>query len=195
MSRFDSITCLRSIALLGLGLSIITSLCPTSSTAATPNKVELSAPSPSTGLPRQRKTFRTVGGKRVISKIESDFNGDGLMDFLQTYSDDGNWVTEEASDLNADGSWDTISKYKKSSGRKEPLLATEEYDTNYDGQTDLWKEYDDNGSLKLRSLDRRLSGKPDYWEYYSNGQIVRITQDQDGDGKADQVPTPRIQRR
>ncbi len=178
-----------------LGLSIFIAATTFQVHAATSTSTELLAPSPTTGLPRQRKTYRKAGNQNVISQIESDFNGDGLMDFMQIYSKEGGWVEQESSDLNSDGAWDTISKYKLESGTKVPRLYIEEYDTNYDGKTDLWKEYDQSGSLSLRSLDRRLSGQADYWEYYSNGQIVRITQDQDGDGNPDSVPTPRIQRK
>lgn len=117
------------------------------------------------------------------------------MDFRQVYSENGQWVKEESADLNGDGIWDNTSYYRAPSGRKQATLYLEELDTNYDGNTDLWKEYSSQGELKVRKLDRRLTGSPDYWEHYSNGQIVRIAQDENGDGKPDSIPTPRIRRK
>lgn len=173
-------------------ISLLAGYTPSVESAPTTEKLE--APSPTTGLPRQRKVFRQVGNQQRPSVISSDFNGDGRMDFEQTYDESGLWVRQEKSDLDGNGAWDVTSFYQWNQARKSAVLSEEHFDTNYDGRTDLWKIYTKRGSLKERRLDRRLDGSPDYWEFYSNNEVVRIQQDEDGDGEPDKIPPPRIKR-
>lgn len=195
MSKFDRhfTACPIYAGLLAFSISLAGISLPSPLIAA-PDKTRLQAPSPRTGLPRQRKVFKEIGGRSVPSIISTDFNGDGRFDFEQRYHESGQWVALERSDLDGNGTWDVSSLYQWNRDKRRAVLTEEQFDTNYDGIPDLWKIYRPDGQLKTRKLDRSLSGEADYWEHYSNNQIVRIEKDEDNDGDPDRVPVPRIKR-
>jgi|GEM_PF-3595545 len=157
--------------------------------------IELIAPDARSQSPRQRRVYQESGGKKVLSRVESDFNGDGRVDFIESYDPSGNWVQIEKSDLDGDGRFDVTYISAWNATRKETRISEQQFDTNYDGSLDLWKEFDARGRLTLRRLDRDFDGRADYWEYYDNGQVVRIEQDLNGDGSPDSIPTPRTRAR
>lgn len=157
--------------------------------------LELLAPTKENQSPRQRRVYNERQGKRVLVSVESDFNGDGRIDFIQIYNDNGQWIQMEKADLDGDGSFDITFLHEWNKSRKEAQLVQEIFDTNYDSKADLWKDFSTDGSLKQRRLDRDFDGRPDYWEHYERGQIIRIEQDKNGDGVPDSAPRPRIQRR
>ncbi len=157
--------------------------------------IELIAPDARTHNPRQRRVFQDIRGKKILARVESDFNGDGRIDFIQAFDPTGSWIQLEKSDLDGDGRFDVTYVFTWDSSRKEPRLSEQSFDTNYDGRIDLWKEFDGRSRLTLRKLDRNFDDRADYWEYYDNGQAVRIEQDSDYDGKPDLIPTPRTSRR
>ena len=45
----------------------------------------------------------------------------------------------------------------------------------------------DNPLPKVASSDTNKDGKPDQWQYYENGQIVRTESDTNFDGKIDEI--------
>ncbi|MEO5667192.1 MAG: hypothetical protein ABIR96_03960 [Bdellovibrionota bacterium] len=157
--------------------------------------IELISPDARTQNPRQRKVYQQNGAKKILARVESDFNGDGRVDFIQSYDPKGEWVQMEKSDLDGDGRFDVTYIFVWDSARKETRVSEQQFDTNYDGNIDLWKEFDSRGRLTLRKLDRNFDGRADYWESYDNGQVVRIEQDNNNDGKPDTIPTPRTTRR
>lgn len=157
--------------------------------------IELIAPDARTQNPRQRRVYQESGGRKVLSRVESDFNGDGRVDFIESYDPSGSWVQIEKSDLDGDGRIDVTYISAWNATRKETRISEQHFDTNYDGNLDLWKDFDTRGRLTLRRLDRNFDGRADYWEYYDNGQVVRIEQDLNGDGNPDSVPTPRTRAR
>jgi hypothetical protein len=157
--------------------------------------LELLAPTRENQTPRQRRVFNEHNGKRTLASVESDFNGDGRIDFIQIYDPTGQWIQNEKADLDGDGVFDVTFVHQWNKVRKEAVLFQEIFDTNYDGRPDLWKEFSTDGNLKERRLDRDFDGRIDYWEHYSRGQIIRIEQDKDGDGNPDTIPRPRIPRR
>lgn len=157
--------------------------------------IELLAPDARNQTPRQRRTFQENGGKKTLNRIESDFNGDGRIDFIQTYDPTGVWIQSEKSDLDGDGRFDVTYIFVWDAPRKQNRLSEQHFDSNYDGNIDLWKDFDSRGQVILRKLDRNFDGRIDYWEYYSNGQVVRIEQDNNNDGRPDVVPAPRTSRR
>lgn len=157
--------------------------------------IELVAPEARTQNPRQRRVFQDARGGKVLARVESDFNGDGRIDFIQSFDAAGQWVQLEKSDLDGDGRFDVTSVFVWDAGRKAVRLTEQHFDTNYDGNVDLWKEFDERGRLVLRKLDRDFDERADYWEHYDNGQAVRIEEDRNGDGQPDKVPAPRTSRR
>lgn len=183
---------LRTVFL--LSISFCLGFAPTS-VHAEEAKVVLKAPSARTGLPKQQKIYSQQGSRKVLSRVLSDFNGDGRIDFEEVLSKDGQWTQEEKSDLNGDGLWDVISLYNWSPLMKRAVLTEERFDTNQDGRIDLWKTYTRSEALNKRLLDRNLDGRPDYWEHYSNNLVIRVESDEDGDGSPDRIPVPRINSR
>lgn len=138
-------------------------------------------------VPDVRRVFRRVGDppitRLVLSCRESDLNGDGTKDVVRYYNDEGRPLREEA-DRNFDGQMDTITVYQD--GR----VVRTEIDQNGDGRVDTKIYYDDDGAAirTERDLAGRSTGgtwRPDRWEYFENGRMVRMGTDVDGDGRVD----------
>jgi hypothetical protein len=138
------------------------------------------------GVPDVLKVFRRIGsgatGRLVLICRESDLNGDGVMDVVRHYDDDGNPKREDA-DRNFDGKVDDITYYENGE------VTHREIDTKGDGVTDLKIYYDHGKPVRAeRDIAKRSTAtnwKPDVWEYYEEGRIVRIGTDLDGDGRVD----------
>lgn len=137
--------------------------------------------------PDVRRVFRRVGDppitRLILSCRESDLNGDGTKDVVRYYNDEGRPLREEA-DRNFDGRMDTITVFQD--GR----VVRTELDGNADGRVDTKIFYDDDGDPAR--TERDLSGRstsdawrPDRWEYFENGRMVRMGTDVDGDGRVD----------
>ena len=70
------------------------------------------------------------------------------------------------------------------------MLNNSEIDQNADGRVDTKIYYDDDGAAirTERDLAGRSTGetwRPDRWEYFENGRMVRMGTDVDGDGRVD----------
>ncbi len=137
--------------------------------------------------PDVRRVFRRVGEppltRLVLACRESDLNGDGTKDVVRYYNDEGRPLREE-SDRNFDGQMDTITVFQE--GR----VVRTEIDGNGDGRVDIKIFYDDAGAA-LRT-ERDMQGRstadawrPDRWEYFEQGRMVRMGTDLDGDGRVD----------
>lgn len=94
-----------------------------------------------------------------------DTNGDGAPDVIRVYL-----VTETA---NQNGS---------RLGRR---VVCREADLNSDGVRDVVRVYDDQQRVSREQQDRDFDGRPDYWEYYENGQLLRIDEDTNRDERID----------
>lgn len=138
-------------------------------------------------VPDVRRVFRRVGEppitRLVLACRESDLNGDGTKDVVRYYNDEGRPLREE-SDRDFDGQMDTITIFQE--GR----VVRTEIDSNGDGRVDIKIFYDDRGAA-LRT-ERDLQGRstadtwrPDRWEYFEDGRMVRMGTDLDGDGRVD----------
>ncbi len=136
--------------------------------------------------PDVRKVFLTVGQGRLSRLIlicrEADLNGDGTKDVVRYYNDEGRPMREEA-DRNFDGRMDEITFFEN--GR----IVRKEIDSNQSGIVDT-KIFYENGR-PLRS-ERDMAGRstasdwrPDRWEYFEEGRMVRMGTDLDGDGRVD----------
>lgn len=137
--------------------------------------------------PDVRRVFRRVGDppitRLVLTCRESDLNGDGTKDVVRYYNDEGRPLREE-SDRNFDGQMDTITVFQE--GR----VVRTEIDSSGDGRVDTKIFYDDDGNA-VRT-ERDLTGRstadtwrPDRWEYFEQGRMVRMGTDVDGDGRVD----------
>ena len=137
-------------------------------------------------IPDVRKVFRVVGEGRLSRLImvcrEADLNHDGLKDIVRYYNDEGSPVREEA-DRDFDGRLDEITYFER--GR----VFRKELDTTGDGRVDTKIFFEDGQPART---ERDMSGRstasewrPDRWEYYDHGRLVRMGTDLDGDGRVD----------
>jgi hypothetical protein len=138
-------------------------------------------------IPDVRRVFRRAGTPPLVRLVltcrEADLNGDGTKDVVRHYNDEGRPLREEA-DRNFDGQIDTITFFQD--GR----IVRQEVDSNADGRVDLKIFFGDRGE-PLRA-ERDLAGRstatqwrPDRWEYFEDGRMVRMGTDIDGDGRVD----------
>lgn len=136
--------------------------------------------------PDVRKVYARIGSGPTAPLIlicrEADLNGDGTKDVVRYYNDEGRPLREEA-DRNFDGQMDVVTVFE------DGLVMLQEIDENRDGKVDTKIFYDDSEPLRA---ERDLAGRstasqwrPDRWEYYENGRMVRMGTDLDGDGIVD----------
>lgn len=137
--------------------------------------------------PDVRRVFRRVGDppitRLVLTCRESDLNGDGTKDVVRYYNDEGRPLREEA-DRDFDGQMDTITVFQ------DGHVVRTEIDGDSNGRIDTKIYYDDEGA-PIRT-ERDMAGRstadtwrPDRWEYFENGRMVRMGTDLDGDGRVD----------
>ena len=137
-------------------------------------------------IPDVRKVFLQLGvppnQRLVLICRESDVNSDGRKDVVRYYDDDGRSLREEA-DRNFDGKMDSITVYQNGE------IVRTELDENYDGKIDTKIFF---GQGKPQRAERDLKGRstdtqwrPDRWEYYEGGRMVRMGTDVDGDARVD----------
>jgi hypothetical protein len=133
-----------------------------------------------------RKVFVALGegveARLVMICREADVNGDGRKDVVRLYDDEGRSLREE-SDRDFDGRMDMATVYQ------DGKIVQQEVDENRDGKVDtkLFIQGD-----KFVRTERDLTGRstpdrwrPDRWEYYEEGRVVRMGTDLDGDSKVD----------
>jgi hypothetical protein len=130
--------------------------------------------------------FERVGdvNNRRMAMIcrEVDVNGDGKKDVVRIYDEDGHPLRED-SDRNFDGKFDLFTTYQNGE------VVLQEFDDNFDGRIDSKVFF--SGGQPVRA-ERDLAGRstqsqwrPDRWEYFENGKLVRMGTDVDGDMRVD----------
>jgi len=102
--------------------------------------------------------IESYDAKGVITRIETDTNGDGKMDEW-VYYEEGVPVKGEK-DLNADGKPDTVLIYDVKG-----VIIRSEADANGDGKIDEWVYYEGNRPVRAEK-DTNKDGKPDTWITY-----------------------------
>jgi hypothetical protein len=138
------------------------------------------------GTPDVRKVLLSIGegvdARKVMICREADVDGDGRKDVIRYYDDNGRSLREEA-DRNFDGKMDLAVIFQNGK------IVRKEIDENNDGKIDTRIFFEKD--LPLRA-ERDLAGrstasewKPDRWEYYENGVMVRMGTDLDGDARVD----------
>ena len=139
------------------------------------------------GSPDVRKVFVALGveeeARLVMICRESDVNGDGRKDVIRYYDDNGRSLREEQ-DRDFDGRMDLILVFQDGEPR------VKEIDQNRDGKVDTKIFLDKGGKAEraerdLASRSTPEAWRPDRWEYYQEGRMVRMGTDLDGDSKVD----------
>lgn len=137
------------------------------------------------GTPDVRKVFFIREDARDLRATlicrEADLNGDGSVDIVRYYTDDGDPIREE-SDRNFDGVVDSITIFESG------LVFRRDLDEDFDGRIDT-RIYYEEGSISR--IERDLAGRKgddfqvDRYEYLEGGRVVRMGTDLDGDGSVD----------
>lgn len=138
------------------------------------------------GKPDVRKVFLMVGAKAEMRLVmicrESDVNRDGKKDVIRYYDDEGRSLREE-SDRDFDGKMDAALIFQD--GR----VVQQEFDQNRDGKIDtkifLDKDKPVRAERDLAGRSTTAQWRPDRWEYYEEGRMVRMGTDLDGDTRVD----------
>jgi len=125
----------------------------------------------------------------TLKDIELDRDGDGQPDRWEYYGPG----TPEASAANKFDRWAVIVRAEEAKAPDAPrsrrefyekgILQRVEEDTDLDGRMDKWEVYT-NGELSRVDLDLTGKGFPDRRLIYgAGGDVVRVEQDPDGDGR------------
>jgi hypothetical protein len=138
------------------------------------------------GVPDVRKVYVALGteeeARLVMICRESDVNGDGRKDVIRYYDDNGRSLREEQ-DRDFDGRMDMILVFQDGQPR------VKEIDGNGDGKVDtkifLEKGQPERAERDLAGRSTPQQWRPDRWEYYQEGRMVRMGTDLDGDSKVD----------
>lgn len=137
------------------------------------------------GTPDVRKVFlireESVDLRATLICREADLNGDGAVDIVRYYSDEGDPIREEA-DRNFDGRMDSITVFEGG------LIFRRDLDEDFDGRFDTRIYFEDG---KMSRIERDLAGRGgdefqvDRFEYLDGRHVVRMGTDLDGDGSVD----------
>jgi len=154
--------------------------------ASTPDREESEYDTSGDDVPDVRKVFLRVGQPPVVRLVlicrEADLNGDGIKDVVRYYNDEGRPQREE-SDRNFDGQMDEITTFE------EGAIMEQAFDMNHDGRVDTKIFFEEGRPFRAeRDLAGRSTGtswRPDRWEYFEGGRMVRMGTDLDGDGSVD----------
>lgn len=138
-------------------------------------------------VPDVRKVFLVIGAgtptqRHVLICRESDLNADGAKDVVRYYNDEGRAVREEA-DRNFDGRMDSSTYFE--GGR----IVRVEVDANYDGAIDTKIFYERGVAVRSEvdaaSRSTATEWRPNQWQYFEQGRMIRMGTDVDGDGRVD----------
>ncbi|MFU8769288.1 MAG: hypothetical protein ACNA7H_06080, partial [Desulfotignum sp.] len=106
-----------------------------------------------------------------------DMNQDGKDDDI-TWFENGLPVKREQ-DTNHAGRFDIITRFANG------VVRTQEKDTNYDGTPDVVIHFNEKEQKECLICDTDFDGRPDTWQYYTDGMLSRVEKDESGDGRVD----------
>lgn len=139
------------------------------------------------GIVDQREYYDSAG---FLEKEESDSDYDSVFDWFAWYRDSMRIRSEY--DIDGDNRSDFFRYYRRTSHGVRP--EREERDENADGLIDVWKYYDESGSLEREERDEDADGRVDLWKYYDVWGLLRVGRDTDGDGHIDRWERVRASR-
>lgn len=125
-----------------------------------------------------QQVFTDATGQTRAAIRDLDF--DGRADVVEFFGPTGE-VLERQFQMDFDPYVDVVRVYE-ANRLVQKLVAT-----SFDGSLSLEKYYDIAGNLSRTARDTNFDGRADLWEYYSEGKIVNITRDLDGDGEAETI--------
>jgi hypothetical protein len=133
------------------------------------------------GKPDLEKVYalsKDAEGQEVKTLVEKrlDLDHNGRFDMISRY-DESERLISESVDLDFDGTFDGERKYE------EGQMVEERLSPGFDGNTGVWRYFGENGDLARKARDTSGNGRPDTWEYFTEGRIVRYGYDRDGDGQ------------
>jgi hypothetical protein len=125
-----------------------------------------------------QQVFTDASGQTRAAIRDLDF--DGRADVVEFFGPTGE-VLERQFQMDFDPYVDVVRVYE---GNRlvQKLVAT-----SFDGSLSLEKYYDIAGNLSRTARDTNFDGRADLWEYYTEGKVVNITRDLDGDGEAETI--------
>jgi hypothetical protein len=125
-----------------------------------------------------QQVFTDASGQPRAAIRDLDF--DGRADVVEFFGPTGE-VLERQFQMDFDPYVDVVRVYE---GNRlvQKLVAT-----SFDGSLSLEKYYDIAGNLSRTARDTNFDGRADLWEYYTEGKVVNITRDLDGDGEAETI--------
>lgn len=121
-----------------------------------------------------------VDGAGQARAAVRDLDFDGRADVVEFFSPSGE-VLERQFQMDFDPFVDVVRIYE-GNRMTQKLVAT-----SFDGSLSLEKYYDIQGNLSRTARDTNFDGRADLWEYYSEGKVVNITRDLNGDGEAETI--------
>lgn len=113
-------------------------------------------------------------------RVERDLNFDGTVDIWQYPNPEApEDIVEEEMDLDKDGRVDVVAFYDSG------VVIRKELALDFSGTFTVFKYYDAKGKLLRVEQDDDGDGQIDRWSYFEDGRRVRIGWDDDGDGQPD----------
>lgn len=134
------------------------------------------------------------GGKKETGAVKqptaANPNGGGGATAPQKGGEAGATDDVRTSDLDNDGRPEVIKYYKtipdpERPGQNKTVLVRQDIDVTWDGKTDIWRYFDDNGQATKEEWDTDYDGNIDETRYFEGGIIVRSERDRNNDGKPD----------
>jgi len=113
---------------------------------------------------------------KILREKRLDLDYNGTFDIITKYDSNNRKISEKVN-LDFDGKFDAENIYNNGK------LVEQRLSPGFDGKLTVWNFYGEKGELIKKARDTSKDGRPDTWEYYADGKLVRIGYDKDGDGR------------
>lgn len=140
------------------------------------------------------KSFMSEGAKQADSYVVTmtdeqgvsfpkmhlfDLNGDGKIDLVKHF--EKKVLVKMEVDTDYDNHPDYVLFYNNESGQLEMKVVAE-------NQTNIWSHYYKN-ELRRKDFDRDNDQKPDMWQYFRNGRMLKTEVSKNGSSKKEDITT------